>query len=98
MNYKVTAEDALKQLMEQTELPFTVMMKHGSMTIEYFAPKEIDTHKPSISRMRYILSSQDIVPSIAMEKEFPVRKTMSCLFPLAWTITLKTSLMILLYG
>jgi len=43
MNYKVTAEDALKQLMEQTEFPFTVMMKHGSMTIEYFAPKEVDT-------------------------------------------------------
>ena len=43
MNYKVTAEDALKQLMEQSEFPFTVMMKHGSMTIEYFAPKEVDT-------------------------------------------------------
>ncbi len=43
MNYKVSAEDALKQLMEQNEFPFTVMMKHGSMTIEYFAPKELDT-------------------------------------------------------
>src|SRR6185295_2088343 len=48
--------------------------------------------------MRSILSSQGIVPSIAMEKEFPVRKTMSCLFPLVWTITLKTFLMILLSG
>ena len=43
MNYKVTAEDALKQLMEQNEFPFTVMMRHGNMTIEYFAPKEADT-------------------------------------------------------
>ena len=43
MNFKVTAEDALKQLMEQNEFPFTVIMKHGSMTIEYFAPKEVDT-------------------------------------------------------
>ena len=43
INYKVTAEDALKQLMEQSEFPFTVMMKNGTMTIEYFAPKEVDT-------------------------------------------------------
>ena len=55
MNYKVTAEEALKQLLEQTEFPrpddpvgraFTVMMKHGSMTIEYFAPQEVDTQTP----------------------------------------------------
>jgi hypothetical protein len=97
MNYKVTAEDALKQLMEQAEFPFTVMMKHGSMTIEYFAPQEVDT-QTHISRMRSILSSQGIVPSIAMEKEFPVRKTMFCLFQQVWTITLKTFLMILQSG
>ena len=46
MNYKVTAEEALIQLMEQSELPFTVMMKHGSMTIEYFAPLKVDTQTP----------------------------------------------------
>ena len=55
MNYKVTADDALKQLMEQTEFPFTVMMKHGSMTIEYFAPQEVDTQS-HINRTRSILS------------------------------------------
>ena len=43
MNYKVTAEEALIQLMEQSQFPFTVMMKHGSMTIEYFAPQKIDS-------------------------------------------------------
>ena len=46
MTYKVTAEDALKQLLQQSEFPFTVTMKHGSMTIEYFAPQEIDTQTP----------------------------------------------------
>ena len=46
MKYKATAEEALKQLLEQSELPFTVIMKHGSMTIEYFAPQEIDTQIP----------------------------------------------------
>jgi archaeosine-15-forming tRNA-guanine transglycosylase len=57
MNYKVTAREALKQLLEQNEFPFTVMMKHGSMTIEYFAPQEVDT-QTHISRMRSILSSK----------------------------------------
>ena len=55
MNYKVTAEDALKQLMEQSEFPFTVMMKQGSMTIEYFAPQKEDTQS-HINRTRSILS------------------------------------------
>ena len=46
MNYKVTAKEALIQLMEQSELQFTVMMKHGSMSIEYFAPLKVDTQTP----------------------------------------------------
>ena len=46
MRYKVSPEEALKQLLEQSELPFTVVMKHASMTIEYFAPQEVDTQTP----------------------------------------------------
>ena len=55
MNYKITAEEALKKLQEQTEFPFTVMMKHGSMTIEYFAPKEIDTQTPHKQDEIYVI-------------------------------------------
>lgn len=57
MTYKVTAEDALKQLQEQTSLPFTVMMKHGSMSIEYFAPKKADTQTPHKQDEIYVIIS-----------------------------------------
>ena len=55
MTYKLTAEDALKQLLKQTELPFTVMLKHGTMTIEYFAPQETDTQTPHKQDEIYVI-------------------------------------------
>jgi len=64
MNYQVTAEDALIQLLEQNEFSrpgdpvgraFTVMMKHGSMTIEYFAPHKIDSQTPHKQDEIYIV-------------------------------------------
>src|SRR5215510_2984036 len=55
MTYKLTAEDALKQLLQQSEFPFTVMMKHGSMTVEYFAPQEIDTQTPHKQDEIYVI-------------------------------------------
>ena len=47
MDFKVSDEDALKKLLDENEFPFTVMMKHGTMTIEYFAPQEVDTTNPA---------------------------------------------------
>jgi len=55
MKYKLTADDALKQLLEQSEYPFTVMLKHGTMSIEYFAPKKIDTQTPHKQDEIYII-------------------------------------------
>ena len=55
MTYKLTAEDALKQLLKQTEFAFTVMMKHGTMTIEYFAPQETDTQTPHKQDEIYVI-------------------------------------------
>ena len=55
MNYQLTVEEASKQLLEQSKFPFTVMMKHGSMSIEYFAPKGIDTQTPHKQDELYII-------------------------------------------
>ena len=55
MKYKATADDALRQLLEQSEFPFTVMMKHGTMTIEYFAPQEADTQTPHKQDEIYVI-------------------------------------------
>ena len=55
MKYKVTAEESLKKLLEQSENPFAVMMRHGTMTIEYFAPQEIDTQTPHKQDEIYVI-------------------------------------------
>ena len=43
MNYKVSTVDALKELEKKNKLRFIEVMKHGSMTIEFFKPKNVDT-------------------------------------------------------
>lgn len=55
MRYKLTAEEAAKQLRGQSKLPFTIMMAYGSMSIEYFAPKGIDTQTPHKQDEIYVI-------------------------------------------
>lgn len=57
MNFKVSAEEALIKLLEENEFPFTVVMKHGTMTIEYFAPQERDTQTPHRQDEIYVITS-----------------------------------------
>lgn len=53
MKFKISPAEAKKQLLEENEFPFTVVMKHGSMSIEYFAPEKVDIQL-HISRMRFM--------------------------------------------
>ncbi|HET9744837.1 MAG TPA: cupin domain-containing protein [Chitinophagaceae bacterium] len=55
MNYKVTAEEGLREMLHQGEYPFAVMMKHGTMTIEYFAPQEVDEQTPHKQDEIYVI-------------------------------------------
>lgn len=57
MKYKVSPDEALKKLLEEHEFPFTVLMKHGSMTLEYFAPQETDTQTPHKQDEIYVIIS-----------------------------------------
>ena len=43
MKFKVSSAEAKKKLEEENEFPFIAVMKHGSMTMEYFAPVKVDT-------------------------------------------------------
>ena len=47
------------QLQLKTELgqKFTVMMNHGSMRVEYFAPQDVDTQAPHKQDELYIIAS-----------------------------------------
>ena len=55
MKYKVTADEGLKEILQQEEFPFAVMMQHGTMTIEYFAPQEVDTQTPHKQDEIYVI-------------------------------------------
>lgn len=55
MKHKVSSDEALKKLLEEHEYDFIVMMKHGSMTVEYFAPQESDTQTPHKQDELYII-------------------------------------------
>jgi len=55
MKYKISPDEALLKLLKENEYPFTVMMKHGSMTIEYFAPQETDTQTPHKQDEIYVI-------------------------------------------
>lgn len=54
---KVSLADAKKQLKEQPEFPFTTMMSHGNMTVEYYAPKDVDLQTPHIQDEIYVIAS-----------------------------------------
>ena len=59
MNFKVSPDDALKKLLDEKEFPFTVVMNHGTMSIEYFAPKKADTQTPHKQDEIYVIEKGD---------------------------------------
>ncbi|MGZ5134883.1 MAG: hypothetical protein ACXWCG_07025 [Flavitalea sp.] len=42
-NAKVSSLDAIEKLKQESGKTFTVLMKHGTMSVEYFSPQKIDT-------------------------------------------------------
>ena len=56
MEFKVSYNDALKKLLDEHEFPFTVVLKHGTMTIEFFAPQEVDTQTPHKQDEIYVIA------------------------------------------
>lgn len=57
MKFSISVEEAKKQLLEEKEFPFTMVMKHGSMAIEYFAPDTVDTQTPHKKDELYVIVS-----------------------------------------
>ena len=55
MKFKFSPEEALLKLFKEEMFPFTVVIKHGTMTIEYFAPQEVDTQTPHKQDEIYII-------------------------------------------
>ena len=55
-NKKVTLLEAITQLKGEVEKSFTVMMQHGSMSVEYFAPQKIDSQTPHEQDELYVIA------------------------------------------
>ncbi len=55
MKPKISPDEALAKLLKEGEFPFTTVLKHGSMTVEYFAPQEADTQQPHLQDELYVI-------------------------------------------
>jgi mannose-6-phosphate isomerase-like protein (cupin superfamily) len=55
-NKKVSLLEAIDQLKQEAEKPFTVLMRHGTMSVEYFAPKQVDTQTPHEQDELYVIA------------------------------------------
>ena len=57
MRYKIALDDAVAQLQNEKTLPFVELMKHDTMSVEYFAPIIKDTQQPHRQDEIYIIAS-----------------------------------------
>jgi len=54
--FHIILAEAVAQLTKETQRQFTVMLKHGSMSIEYFSPQKIDTQTPHKQDEIYVIA------------------------------------------
>jgi mannose-6-phosphate isomerase-like protein (cupin superfamily) len=54
---KLTIEAAIEKLEQQNEFPFVSLIKHGNLSVEYFAPRGEDLQEPHIQDEIYVIAS-----------------------------------------
>jgi mannose-6-phosphate isomerase-like protein (cupin superfamily) len=59
MKFKISPKEANEKLLEDNEFPFVVVMKHGTMSLEYFAPVKSDTQTPHKQDELYVVIKGD---------------------------------------
>ena len=57
MDFHFKLQDAISQLQKETTQPFTQLLQHGSLIVEYFAPRDVDTQAPHDQDEIYIITS-----------------------------------------
>jgi mannose-6-phosphate isomerase-like protein (cupin superfamily) len=57
MSFYISIARAVEQLEKETTNRFTVLMKHGSMSVEYYAPRQADTQTPHRQDEIYVIAS-----------------------------------------
>lgn len=61
MKFHISIEEAIQQLEKEKQKRFTALMKHGTMCIEYYAPKNIDPQTPHQQDEIYIIASGEAI-------------------------------------
>ena len=56
-NFHIPLADAITALQKETNKRFTVLMRHGTMRVEYFAPHKIDMQTPHKQDELYVIAS-----------------------------------------
>lgn len=53
----VSVTEAIEELKKKPEQNFAMVMKHGTMSVEYFAPDKIDLQQPHLKDELYVIVS-----------------------------------------
>jgi mannose-6-phosphate isomerase-like protein (cupin superfamily) len=61
MNFHISIDQAIKQLEKEAKNRFTVLMKHGTMTVEYYAPQNVDPQMPHKQDEIYVIVSGNAI-------------------------------------
>lgn len=56
-NYHLRLKDVNQMLSHNTPQRFITLLRHGSMSVEYFMPKDIDTQKPHRQDELYVIAA-----------------------------------------
>jgi len=57
-SFHVSLEQAIKQLQHQEHhQPFSILLQHGNMRVEYYAPRGVDNQTPHKQDEIYIINS-----------------------------------------
>jgi mannose-6-phosphate isomerase-like protein (cupin superfamily) len=61
MSFHISIEQAVEQLNKEEHNRFTVLMKHGTMSLEYYAPKNNDSQTPHRQDEIYVIASGNAI-------------------------------------
>jgi mannose-6-phosphate isomerase-like protein (cupin superfamily) len=57
MKFHASIEDAVQQLEKESGQHFTVVLRQGNMSVEYYAPRQTDTQRPHSQDEIYVIAS-----------------------------------------
>jgi mannose-6-phosphate isomerase-like protein (cupin superfamily) len=56
-NFHIPVTEAMAALQKETDKKFTVLMQHGTMSVEYFSPDKVDNQQPHKQDELYVIDS-----------------------------------------